>query len=295
MENKVNAGPKIIQFPHAAKIWGTDKNIIAEVITIRPQDATAWLKCNRLNRPVRRSHVAFLAQEITNEHWQVNGQAIVIADDEAVLDGQHRLLAIIEAGMPIQSLVVYGISPEAFRTIDTGAVRTSADALALHYHDEAQSHVTAVATAAQWCVRMERGFTRSRLRLSNTDVIEYVKEHPSMFSCVETLIGYPREARPMSLGCGTALYEMFQRKHSEQADAFMRNLFTGENLARTDPEYLLRHIFIRDAEQRVAKLPIAVRMRMVIKGWNWRRRGKDEAKRENVMIRPDEDPKVRIF
>src|SRR6266568_3853923 len=129
---------KIIKFPHGAKIYGSDKNIVAEVITIRPQDATEWLRCNKNNRPVRKRHVEFLAAEILAGNWQVNGQAIVIADNEEVLDGQHRLFAIIEAGKPIQSLVVYGITPEAFRTIDTGAKRTGADALALHFHDHAK-------------------------------------------------------------------------------------------------------------------------------------------------------------
>ena len=289
------SGPNIIQFPHAAKIYGTDKDIIAEVITIRPQDATTWLKCNRNNRHVRSAHVNFLAQEITNGNWQVNGQAIVIADDEQVLDGQHRLLAIIEAGQPIQSLVVYGISPEAFRTIDTGAVRTGADALTLYFHEEPQSHVSSVAVAAQWCFRLERGMVSGKLRMSNTDVIEYVKAHTSMFACAENLASMPREARPISMGCGVALYEMFQRKHSDQADTFMHNFFTGENLVKTDPEYLLRQILIRDAEQRTAKLPLRIRMRMVIKGWNWRRRGNASATRNNVTIRPDEDQKVRIY
>src|SRR5882724_10236142 len=111
--------PKIIQFPHAAKIYGTDRNIIAEVITITPRDATEWLRCNKNNGPLRKRHGEFLARFITSGNWQVNGKAIVIADDAQVLDGQHRLFAIIDAGKPIQSLVVYGINPEAFSTIDT--------------------------------------------------------------------------------------------------------------------------------------------------------------------------------
>jgi hypothetical protein len=289
--------PKVIHFPNAAKIFGSDRNIIAEVITITPSDAAAWLKCNKNNRPVRKNHVAFLAREILEGNWQVNGQAIVIADDEQILDGQHRLLAVIEAGKNIQTLVVYGITPEAFRTIDTGAVRTGADALTLHFQEVPQYLIKSISTAVQWCEKMERGNIRGGgrvMKLSNTDVIDYVKKHMTLIQCAETLQGYPQEARPLSLGMGVALYEMFQRKHTEQADTFLRGLYTGENLERTDPEYLLRNAFIRDAE-RVAKFPLAIRMRMVIKGWNWRRRGNTTASRQTIAINANDDQKIRIY
>ena len=288
--------PKIVQFPHAAKIYGTDTNIIAEVISVTPTDAAAWLKCNQNNRPVRKNHVMFLAREILEGNWQVNGQAIVIADDEQILDGQHRLLAVIEAGKAIQTLVVYGITPEAFRTIDTGAVRTGADALSLYFHDVPQGLIKAVATGVQWCEKLERGILHGsgRAKLSNTDVIEYVKKHRSLIQCAETLQGYPPEARPLSLGMGVALYEVFSRKHGEQADAFMRGFYTGEELTRTDPEYLLRAAFIRDAE-RVSKFPLAIRMRMVIKGWNWRRRGNSVANPRTIAINANDDQKIKIY
>jgi hypothetical protein len=288
------AQPKIIKFPNAAKIYGTNRDIVAEVMTITPRDATEWLKCNKINRPIRKNHVAFLAEEITNGNWQVNGQAIVIADDEQVLDGQHRLFAIIEAGKSIQTLVVYGITPDAFKTIDTGAVRTGADALALHFHECHQYAVRACATAAQWCNKIERGAINARVRLSNTDVIGYVQAHPSMLQCAETLNGYPHDARPLSLGCGVALYEMFNRKHQDQADDFMRRLYTGEELTRTDPEYLLRSAFITNAE-RMAKYPLSIRMRMAIKGWNWKRRNQGGASASTIRIRQDEDQRIRIY
>ncbi len=284
----------IIKFPHAAKIYGSDRNIIAEVMTITPDEATSWLRCNKSNRPVRKKHVAFLASEIVKGNWQVNGQAIVIADDEQVLDGQHRLFAIIEAGKPIQSLVVYGITPEAFRTIDTGAVRTGSDALCLHFDDCSQAVIKAVATAVQWCVRLERGTVFAQSKTSNTDVIAYVKAHMSLLQCAETLQSYPKDTRPLSIGCGTALYEMFTRRKPQLADRFMERLYTGEGLCRTDVEYVLRQAFIRDA-LRTTKLPMGIRMKMVIKGWNWRQRGMETASHQTVAVQSNDDQRIRIY
>lgn len=286
----------IIQLQNAARLAGCDRDIVAEVVTITPQHATTWLRCNQNNRPVRRTHVAFLASEIASGNWQINGQAIVISDDEQVLDGQHRLLATIESGISIQSLVVYGISPAAFKTIDTGAVRTGADALFLHFPDLTHSTVKSVSTAVQWCVRLENDSLPSqrKRKVSNTDTIAYVQAHPSLVQCAATLQSYPKEARPMSLGSGTALFELFQRKAPPLAEEFLQRLYTGEGIARTDAEWHLRQAFIRDA-QRNTRLPTSVKMKMVIKGWNWRRRNMPAASHQVITVHPNDAPQIRIL
>lgn len=285
---------KIVRLPNAAKIYGGIEGIIAEVMEITPIDAAAWLKANQNNRPVRRRHVDFLAREIMMGNWQVNGQAIIIADGDEVLDGQHRLLAIIEAGKPIRSMVVWGISVEAFKTMDTGAVRSGADALFMHLKDGGVAVVKSAATAAQICNQLDRGIFSGRVRLSNTDVIEYVKKYPTILRCAETLQGYPHDTKPIPLGPGAGLYEMFRRKRSDAADTFMKNLYTGEGLTRTNVEYVLRVALQKDAAQ-VRRLPINVRLRMVIKGWNWLRRGNTEATRATITVQPTEDDEVKIF
>jgi len=286
----------IIQLKHAAKIHGCD-GIVAEVVTITPADATNWLRCNEHNRPIRKRHVNFLASEIKNGNWQVNGQAIVIAEDEQVLDGQHRLLAIIEAGIAIKTLVVYGISAEAFSTIDTGAVRTSADALCLHFHEFPAQVVKAVATAVPWVKQLEKGsMHKSPRRLGNTEVIAYAKDNLSMFEHAATLLHYPKDNRPLSTAVGTALYEMFARKNEETADEFFRDLYTGENLSRTAVEYILRTAFTKDMQRITSKLPTYIKVRMTVKAWNWRRRGRgDEASHQTITCSASEDQRVSIY
>lgn len=285
---------KLIELPNAVAVIGGDDSLIAEVVNITPAVAAAWLEANKSNRPVRRKHVSFLADEIKRGNWKVNGQAIIIAENEDILDGQHRLLAVIESGKAIDTLVIYGVEREAFSTIDTGAVRTSSDALFLHFQDIPACTVQCVATAAQWCYRLERGYLLMRDRLSNTDAIEYVKKHQSLIQCAETIQTFPRENRPLSLGIGCALYEMFSRKHGALADAFIAALYTGENVARSDPEWQLRHAFMRDA-QRTTKLPPTAKIRMCIKGWNYRRRAVPEVTAQMIAIRTDDEQKVKIL
>lgn len=283
-----------IELPNAVSIGGADDSLIAEVVTITPAIAAAWLKQNKKNRPVRRKHVAFLAGEITAGNWKVNGQSVIIAANEDIIDGQHRLLAVIESGKAIDTLVIYGVQPDAFSTIDTGAVRTGADALCLHFEDIPSCTIMCVATAAQWCYRLERGYVLMRDRLSNTDAIEYVKKHLSLIQCAETLQTFPRDNRPLSLGIGCALYEMFSRKNATLADSFIAALYTGEQITRTDPEWQLRHAFLRDA-QRTTKLPPTAKIRMCVKGWNYRRRALPEVTAQMIAVRTDDEQRVKIL
>lgn len=285
---------RLIDLPNAVTVAGGDDSLVAEIVTITPPIAAAWLEANKSNRPVRRKHVSFLAAEIKTGNWKLNGQAVIIAENEDILDGQHRLLAVIEAGKSIETLVIYGVAPEAFSTIDTGAVRTCGDALFLHFKDIPACTVQCVATAAQWCYRLDRGYLLMRDRLSNTDAIDYVKKHSSLIQCAETLQTFPRENRPLSLGIGCALYEMFSRKQAIVADNFIKALFTGENVTRSDPEWQLRHAFMRDA-QRTTKLPPTAKIRMCIKGWNYRRRSMPEVTAQMIAIRTDDEQKIKIL
>jgi hypothetical protein len=263
---------KIIQLHDARKLG--DENIVASIEEISPQTATRWLRCNRLNRPVRRAHVAFLSREISDGLWQLNGQAIVISDSEDVLDGQHRLLAVIDAGIPIKSLVVYGVGKEAFKTIDTGAVRTGSDALSVWYPGRAISLVRAVGRAVSWCMAFDRGVIRHADRVANAEVIEYVAGHASLWRCGEEILGYPKEGRFMSPALGTALYELFARKGRNDAKEFMFDLFANEPIDTDKPSYVLRSMLERDKRRISGSYPASVKARMTIKAWNIARSGK---------------------
>jgi hypothetical protein len=81
------------------------------------------------NRGIRRTRVERMAHAIELGQWQVTHQPLAVTDDGIVLDGQHRLLAVIQAGVDVQMLVMRGADPGTFKVLDTGAVRTTGDSL----------------------------------------------------------------------------------------------------------------------------------------------------------------------
>ncbi len=62
----------------------------------------------------------------------LNGETIKIDKKNRLIDGQHRLEAIRKFGKPVKLLVVRGLEPEAFDTIDTGKSRTISDVFGAH-------------------------------------------------------------------------------------------------------------------------------------------------------------------
>lgn len=104
------------------------------VATVTPALAAQWLLLNTVNRPLSQSRVKQYVADMVNGRWFLDGNPIKFARTEAglrLLDGQHRLQAVIDAGIAVQFTIVEGIDAEAMTVMDTGMARTPGNALAL--------------------------------------------------------------------------------------------------------------------------------------------------------------------
>lgn len=101
------------------------------VETVTPDTARAWLATNTHNRHIRRSVVAIYARDMAEGRWVFTGEPIKFATDGTLLDGQHRLHAVVASEATVAMLVVRGLSLHVQDAMDTGARRTTADALSL--------------------------------------------------------------------------------------------------------------------------------------------------------------------
>lgn len=97
---------------------------------ITPELAAGWLEQNTTdNRVVRTAWVNLLADAIRKGQWRLTHQGIAFDTKGQLVDGQHRLWAIIEAGTAVDMAVTTGVEPKAFTVFDIGAKRTLADSL----------------------------------------------------------------------------------------------------------------------------------------------------------------------
>ena len=109
----------------------------ASIKSITPQKARVILKNNPSNRKVNDRHVTKLAKQMRAGDWKDNGQTIVISEQGQLMDGQHRLHAIIEADVAQKMLIVEGADNQSILTIDTGKSRGLADSFEIYGHNYA--------------------------------------------------------------------------------------------------------------------------------------------------------------
>jgi hypothetical protein len=95
-----------------------------EVIT--PAMAQEYLKFNTENyRSINNVRVISYAADMKAGRWQLNGEGIKFDTNGTLIDGQHRLQAIVRAGVPIEMLVIRGIEAGT-NLYDIGAGRSLA-------------------------------------------------------------------------------------------------------------------------------------------------------------------------
>ena len=99
----------------------------SEILKITPEMAKAFLERNmKNNRRVNHDTVKRYARIMKGGGWNLTHQGIAFDENGELIDGQHRLQAIIIANVPVTMMVTYGVphtDGEAF-TIDAGRKRT---------------------------------------------------------------------------------------------------------------------------------------------------------------------------
>ena len=101
------------------------------VMEVGPQQAYQWLETNSRNRPVKQSHVDRLAREILENRWQLCHQGIAFDTNGLLLDGQHRLWAIIEANRSVPMRVYFNEPAESRLIMDVGERRSNLDIMTM--------------------------------------------------------------------------------------------------------------------------------------------------------------------
>ena len=92
-------------------------SITFAVVLVTPELAAEWLATrNTHNRKIRTQRVALLAEDMTRGSWVFDAMPLRFATDDTLLDGQHRLAAVVRSGLPQHFLVVSGLNVLYFET-----------------------------------------------------------------------------------------------------------------------------------------------------------------------------------
>ncbi len=214
------------------------------VTDLTPEAARRLLANNSFNRPLQNKRITAIARIISEGRWIFNGASIVIDTKSRLLDGQHRCHAVIRANKKARTVLVTGVNPKAFDTIDQGAKRSGADI----FHMCGVSNAGAVSASLTYIYQDRKGYT---LGSSTNSELPDMNERTKLFDSmpgyeqlVKNVCHYRKDiggSLPNSVLAGMCY--LFQEKHKLATDRFLLDFASRKIAKENNPACVVRSIF----------------------------------------------------
>lgn len=215
--------------------------ITTEVQDITPTIAHTWLTAPEhaaRNRSLRRTKLAMLVQEMEQDRWQMTGEAIKFDKEGKLLDGQHRLKAVVISGVTVPMMIIRGLEPESQNVMDTGSARTAGDVLSIN----GIGNSTAVAASARILVAYYSQSITSgsrSLAASNDEILDFAVMHPQLAD-LASQCGSDYSKIPAASSVLLAATFIIANRDKDGAHDFINRLAKGNDLSEGNPILTLR-------------------------------------------------------
>ncbi len=258
-------------------------------VKVTPKKAEQWLEKNfRRNRKLRPAHVGKLASDMLADKWHDTGDPIKFNMMDQLIDGQHRLSAVVMSGKTVTFTVATDVSNDAINVIDTGASRSAGDVLAIAGNSTYPKHLpTLIRRIHAW--KKKTGDKNLRLRrgsLSSQAILEYAMKHPGLDEHIKfSFEAYAKSVNPYTLKQGewAFLHWLFSQKDRNAAGEFLLALAQ----LNCDMDSPIRTYFQRLTGGAI-QLPFKLKINFAIRTWNDWRNGKKNVKLK--VRQADEEP-----
>lgn len=245
------------------------KNMKITEQLISPEQAKKYLEKTKLNRKLSLNNVDYLCMQMKSGSWMQTGDSIKFGSDGSLLDGQHRLSAIVKYGEPVKVMVVEGLNPEVFQVLDTGKSRSAADVLSATGFKSSHN----LAALARSIILYQNGrYTSSsgpnRNVATNKSILEFVKKHDELgemlMFCANDVYYHFRFIPLSALGM---IYYTLTKKNASKCDEFFQKYAQGIDLAESNPIRHLREKLMKDSVNK-SKLNQRDKAALMIYTWN---------------------------
>ena len=239
--------------------------------TVTPDIAKRYLRINGHNRPISKGVVEKYAYAMIAEQWELNGEPIILDENNVLMDGQHRLQAVVMADIPVDMLIVTGVNKKCFDTINTGKNRSASDVLSIEGF--APNTARIAASTARLNINFNRKTGRintgvlASARASNHHVSEHVRGNVELVDAVEHILSYPTRNSPIQGGWAAFLLLLMREQEPDLADEYMQQIMTGKLLDDADPAYHVRLRLERNERAKTRKMSQFLKACVVSKGW----------------------------
>lgn len=199
-------------------------------------EAMKLLDANTANRALRQTIVDRYRVDMIAGDWRENGDTIKVATDGTLVDGQHRLEAIKQAGAalrkPIAILTVTELDRAAVMPVtDTGLKRLPSDALQLAGY----KNPLALAAMIRQVIRMQTGRAFKRTAgVSNSEMLHWLEKNKAAPDWVNEWNWTIRKSNAQPAPAFAACWLM-SRVDTFRSAEFMHSLATLEGLGKGSP------------------------------------------------------------
>jgi len=240
--------------------------------TIHPHQAIFLLSNNGQNRVMSPSRLALYESNLKKGEWEFNGQSISISKKGVLLNGQHRLQAIVNSGFSMEAVVCFGVEDDSYKTIDQGKKRNSADFISRLNSSITFVEATTLSSAFHWNDRYQAKVLLTRRGKLSIEQIEKNMEDPCWIELARKIKKIPKKLRffiPQAIIL--CLFYYFFKIEEGLAEYFFKKLLTGENLSLNNIVFRLRNDIQSDKNNNNKNYQNKngeIFMK-IIKCWNW--------------------------
>ena len=251
-----------------------DKNMGMKTEKIGPKQAQSYLDLMKTNRKLRKRLVERYAAAMQAGQWKLAGDPIKFNNKNELIDGQHRLSAIILSGKTVEFDVRRNLHPDVFAVLDTGGTRSPGDMLQVAGFNYTTNVASAIRQASS-ILEVESGVitptSLGKKRIAPVVLLEWAQEHSDelLEACKSTMT---KDAKvvcsPPSLFA--ALYFLFAQYNRKAAREFFTILVEGIGFEHDahDPIYMLRKQLLALKANKHTKRPGYYKTALIIKAWN---------------------------
>jgi len=237
-------------------------------ILITPEIALNFLKSNTRNRQLKEEVVLEYARLMKANLWMENGEPIIFGKGNILLDGQHRLGAIVKSGKSQNCLVVFDVNPDAFSTIDVGKIRSGGDILYINGVKDSKKISSII--SAYHATRKGYYTANNNRGISRVEILNIFNENPEFWIEInkKSNIFYKKIAllTASTIG-GYMAFLILDKKHDKDfVFNFFFQLFFAENI-ENNSIILLREKYLKNLTKQY-KITKEYKKAIFIKSWN---------------------------
>jgi hypothetical protein len=200
-----------------------------------------------------RRTVRDFAAAMRRGEWRVTHQGIAFDTGGALVDGQHRLAAVVEADTPVEMTVFTEVPEGAFDVLDTGKRRNAADVLAIEGEKSATMLAAMVRTVRLYENRAELNWSGGDAGVSNHQIVATLEQHPKLRDFVTVGEAIAVATGMIKSAAGAASYLVSQADKRDLSPWF-DGIIEGTGLAKGDPRLLFRRVMFAHTRQQVGQV-----------------------------------------